>query len=215
MARVPGRPNSKHFPKDDFVIDLAAGACTCPAGRVTRHRVPMGTHTGLTGRSYKQEGFRFDGAVCKACPLRTQCTFARAGVGRMVRLHPQEALLQDARRLQGSPAYDEYRQLRVVAEHRLARLVQLAIRQAGYFGRGRTKFQLYLAATVANLTLLADKIGLTGDPATEIPAFTAIADAGVKYNANLHGNLRRVPAALAMVWMAVMPAPKRGFRLNF
>ena len=109
VARVPGRPNSKHFPKDAFVIDLMAGTCTCPAGQVTRHRVPMATHTDLTGRTYKQEGFQFDGAVCKACPLRAQCTSARAGVGRTVRLHPQEALLQEARRLQGSPAYDEYR----------------------------------------------------------------------------------------------------------
>ena len=33
-------------------------------------------------------------------------------------------------------------------EHRLARLVQLGIRQARYFGRVKTKFQLYLAATV-------------------------------------------------------------------
>ena len=29
VARVPGRPNSKHFPKDDFLIDLVAGSCTC------------------------------------------------------------------------------------------------------------------------------------------------------------------------------------------
>ena len=63
-------------------------------------------------------------------------------------------MLQEARSLQQSPAYDEYRQRRVVAEHRLARLVQLGIRQARYFGRVKTKFQLYLAATVANLTLL-------------------------------------------------------------
>ena len=47
-------------------------------------------------------------------------------------------------------------------EHRLARLVQLGIRQARYFGRVKTKFQLYLAATVANLTLVAGKIGLSG-----------------------------------------------------
>ena len=53
-----------------------------------------------------------------------------------------------------------------MVEHRLARLVQLGIRQARYFGRSKTKFQLYLAATVANLTLLAAKAGLpanTGD----------------------------------------------------
>ena len=48
-------------------------------------------------------------------------------------------------------------------EHRLARLVQLGIRQARYFGRVRTRFQLYLAATVANLTLVAGKVGLAGD----------------------------------------------------
>ena len=44
----------------------------------------------------------------------------------------------------------------------MARLVQLGIRQARYFGRVKTKFQLYLAATVANLTLVAGKIGLLG-----------------------------------------------------
>ena len=43
------------------------------------------------------------------------------------------------------------------------RLVQLGIRQARYFGRTKTRFQLYLAATVANLTLVAGKAGLTGD----------------------------------------------------
>ena len=71
--------------------------------------------------------------------------------------------MQQARALQQSADYDEYRQLRVVVEHRLARLTQLGIRQARYFGRVKTKFQLYLAATVANLTLMAGKLGLTDD----------------------------------------------------
>ena len=61
-----------------------------------------------------------------------------------------------------SDAYDEYRARRVVVEHRLARLVQLGIRQSRYFGRVKTRFQLYLAATVANLALVAGKIGLSG-----------------------------------------------------
>ena len=77
-------------------------------------------------------------------------------------IHPQEALLQQARALQQSTHYDEYRARRVVVEHRLARLVQLGIRQSRYFGRVKTRFQLYLAATVANLTLVAAKAGLTG-----------------------------------------------------
>ena len=215
VARIPGRPNTKHFPKDDFVIDLMAGTCTCPAGKVTRHLVPMATRTDLTGRTHKLVGFRFDGAVCGACPLRPQCTDAGAGVGRTVRLHPQEGLLQEARHLQDSPAYDQYRSLRVVAEHRLARLVQLGIRQARYFGHAKTKFQLYLASTVANLTLLAGKIGLIDDFDPEILASSNIADAGANFSANLRSNLLWVLASLTSAWLTVTPASKRGFRLNF
>lgn len=35
LARVPGRPKSDYFVKEDFRIDLADGTCTCPAGQVT------------------------------------------------------------------------------------------------------------------------------------------------------------------------------------
>ena len=35
VARVPGRPNRKHFPKEDFTIDLAVDTCTCPPEQVT------------------------------------------------------------------------------------------------------------------------------------------------------------------------------------
>ena len=31
VAKAPGRPDRKHFPKNDFHLDLAAGSCTCPA----------------------------------------------------------------------------------------------------------------------------------------------------------------------------------------
>ena len=69
---------------------------------------------------------------------------------------PDRALLQ-------SEAFAGYRQRRVVVEHRLARLVELGIRQSRYFGRIKTRFQLYLAATVANLTLVAAKASLPAD----------------------------------------------------
>ena len=162
VAKVPGRPDRKHFPKNDFHLDLAAGSCTCPAGQVTRTIVPAGKRTDRAGRVYRLQAFQFDGAACRVCPLRSQCIAAKGRKGRRVLIHPQEALLQQARALQQSADYDEYRARRVVVEHRLARLVQLGIRQARYFGRVKTKFQLYLAATVANLTLVAGKIGLLG-----------------------------------------------------
>ena len=162
VAKAPGRPDRKHFPKNDFHLDLAAGSCTCPAGQVTGAIVPAGKRTDGAGRVYRLQAFQFDGAVCGVCPLRSQCIAAQGRKGRRVLIHPQEALLQQARALQQSADYDEYRARRVVVEHRLARLVQLGIRQARYFGRVKTKFQLYLAATVANLTLVAGKIGLLG-----------------------------------------------------
>ena len=162
VAKVPGRPNRKHFPKDDFHLDLAAGSCTCPAGQVTHAIVPAGKRTDRTGRIYRLQAFQFDGAACGVCPLRSQCIPAQGRPGRRVLIHPQEGMLQQARALQQSAAYDEYRARRVVVEHRLARLVQLGIRQARYFGRVKTRFQLYLAATVANLTLVFGNIGLSG-----------------------------------------------------
>ena len=162
VAKVPGRPNRKHFPKNDFHLDLAAGSCTGPAGQVTGAIVPAGKRTDGAGRVYRLQAFQFDGAVCGVCPLRSQCIAAKGRKGRRVLIHPQEGMLQQARALQQSADYDEYRARRVVVEHRLARLVQLGIRQARYFGRVKTKFQLYLAATVANLTLVLGKIGRSG-----------------------------------------------------
>ena len=46
-----------------------------------------------------------------------------------------------------------------MAEHRLARLVQLGMRQSRYIDRAKTFFQLSMTATVANLTLVAGKMG--------------------------------------------------------
>ena len=77
VAKVPGRPNRSHFPKDDFHLDLAAGSCTCPAGQVTRTIVPAGKRTDHTGRTYRLQAFQFDGAVCRVCPLRSQCIAAQ------------------------------------------------------------------------------------------------------------------------------------------
>ena len=68
--------------------------------------------------------------------------------------------MQAARAFQRSDAYSPYRKLRQAVEHRLARLVQLGVRQARYVGRIKTLFQLLMAATVANLTLVATKTGL-------------------------------------------------------
>jgi hypothetical protein len=156
---VPDRPETDYFPKEDFRIDLETMTCTCPAGEVSTTQTARGRKD-RAGNTLKAEAFHFDPTTCAACALRAHCVQARPGRGRTVTLHPQEKLLQEARAFQKSEAFAPYRAARQVVEHRIARLMQLGMRQARYFGRTKTLFQLLMAATVANLTLVATKVGL-------------------------------------------------------
>ena len=129
--------------------------------------------------------------------------------------HPQEALLQQARALQQSEAFAEYRQRRVVVELRLARLVQLGIRQSRYFGRIKTRFQLYLAATVANLTLVAAKAGTTGEtgpgPSADRALAAGMGNSAANSGAAWLGQIR----TFTLLASALLPKsfyPTRGFR---
>lgn len=157
VAKVPARGRSEQYSKDAFDIDLDEMSCTCPAGQTTQVLVRQGYWQDRCGARHPDQAFLFPAAACATCHLRSACVKGKGHKGRTVRLHPQERLLREARALQGSPAFEEYRRLRQTAEHRLARLVQLGIRKARYSGRKKTLFQLMLAATVANLTLVARK----------------------------------------------------------
>jgi hypothetical protein len=167
VAKVAPRRNGKQFCKDAFEIDLETMICTCPAGQATRKLVSRGRCRQEDDESPPRQAFQFPGAVCDACGLRSQCTRAGPGKGRTVALHPQERLLQEARALENSPGFSEYIRKRQVAEHRLARLVQLGIRQARYFGRRKTLFQARIAAAVANLTLVAARAPQNHEDGTE------------------------------------------------
>jgi transposase len=147
IAKVPSVRNQGRFPKTLFRIDLDAKTCTCPAGQVTH----------LRSRAQRGPVFRFAATVCAACPLRPECVRGRGG--RTVQVHPEEALLQQARAFQNSAAFAPYRARRQVVEHRIARLAQLGVRQARYRGTAKTLFQAFMVAAVANLTLLAAGTG--------------------------------------------------------
>ena len=208
IAQAPGRPNRTHFPKEDFRIDLESGSGTGPTGQVTRTMAPAGRRTGQTGRTYRLEAFRFDAAVCGVCPLRPQCLAAKPGTGRTAQLHPQEALLHQARALQQSEAFAEYRQRRVVVERRLARLVQLGIRQSRYFGRAKTRFQLYLAA----------KAGLTGETGSGPSAGSPLGAGMVNPAANAATAWLGPIRTLTLLVSALLTKslfPIRGFRPGF
>ena len=171
VAKVADHGRKDQIHKSQFHIDLEAMTCTCPAGHTTANLISMGSWVDRQGQKQPKKSFAFPAAVCAACPLRPQCIKAKANRGRTVHLHPQEGLLQQARAFQNSPEFQPYRQMRQTAEHRLARLVQLGIRQARYFGRQKTLFQLLLAVTVANLTLVATKTGQMGSKTREGSSF--------------------------------------------
>lgn len=162
VAKVPNRPSGEHFAKQDFQIDPVAKTCVCPAGNTCSTLVRLSIARASDGTIQEQWGFQFDRELCASCPLRPQCVRAKSGQGRSVNLHPQEALLQKARAFQHSDEFAPYRKSRQTVEHRLARLMQLGMRQARYFGRVKTRGQLLLAAMVANLTLVARSVGLMG-----------------------------------------------------
>jgi len=164
VAKVGTATNQGRFPKTAFQIDLDVLSCTCPGGQTTSDLKQGGPGPGR---------FHFAAAVCRPCPLRAQCV--KGAGARTVDLHAQEGLLQAARELQASPAFGEYRRRRQVVEHRLARLVQLGIRQARYAGRTKTLFQLLMAAAVANLTLLATAAAAEPAPAVVVGAVLALA----------------------------------------
>ena len=143
IAKVGVVSNQGCFPKTEFALDLDAGSCRCPADELTYDLRGLG----------RSRRFQFAAEVCGACRLRPRCV--RGQGGRTIAVHPQERLLQAARIFQVTPVFREYRARRQTVEHRLARLVQLGIRQARYRGSAKVLFQLFMAAAVANLTLVA------------------------------------------------------------
>lgn len=140
LAKVPQESDNQGlFPKRAFVLDREQGTVTCPGGQTTAQ---------FTRDKAGGQTFHF-GRRCQDCPLRAHCTTARGG--RTVAVHPQEALLQAARAAQQTPVGREQLRARVVVEHRLARLGQLGVGQARYRGRRKSRFQLLVLATIANL----------------------------------------------------------------
>jgi hypothetical protein len=177
--------------KLDFEIDTAADIVRCPAGQETRHWQWVWVKPGADQQKIQVKRFAFAKEVCRACALYHDCTKDKRRCGRQVTLHPQEEALQQARVLERSDYFREQYRKRVVVEHRNARLVALGMRQARYFGRAKTLLQLLLAATVANLTLIAGQMAQRGRRQREGRAMRSILTLG--------GAARRLMAGLSGV----------------
>ena len=144
-AKVPASSNGACFPKREFAIDLEEMEGRCPAGQTTNDYRSAGEGQG--GRLV------FAAATCQSCSLRSPCM--RGKGPRTLAIQAEEDLQQRARVHNQSAAGRQSLRQRVVVEHRIARLVQLGIRQSRYFGRTKTCLQVMMAAVVANLSLVA------------------------------------------------------------
>jgi len=153
IAKTPPVPNRGTYTKEDFDIDVENNCITCPAGHTTTKWRPRASKKRRDGRAVSHKMFKFDDELCRRCQLRQQCISGT--MGRTVSVHQEETLLRQARAFQKTETFKEQYRDRTIVEHRIARLVQLGIRQSRYFGRKKTAFQLAMAAAVANFTLIA------------------------------------------------------------
>ena len=137
------------FTIDDFAIDDRAGTATCPAG----HTVALGR---LHADGSRLAQFK---ALCRGCPLRERCTTSKTG--RVLRVHPQHALLAAARRAATDPAWQaEYRRWRPPVERAIAWLVAHGNRRVPYQGITKNNTWLHHRAAALNLRRLVN-LGLT------------------------------------------------------
>lgn len=153
LAKVPPVRNTKGFSKDRFAIDLPAGTVTCPA----QHTVTI-----TVRRSGSAARF---GGLCASCPLRAACTRSRSG--RVVAIHPHEAVLQTARAAQHDQAWQQtYRATRPVVERKISHFTRRPWggRHARCRGPQRILTDVLTRAGVVNLARLA-VLGLHTTPA--------------------------------------------------
>jgi len=146
IAKVPPATNRDgRYSKDDFAVDLAQNTVTCPAG------VTVTIRSGADGAGRAEFG-----PACATCPLRDRCTTSPSG--RTISIHPREAVLQRAKRLQATPEWqDAYRQIRPRVERKIAHFVRAAWggRRARTRGRERVTADAVTRAAAVNWSRLA------------------------------------------------------------
>lgn len=128
------------FSKLDFHFNLRDSTVTCPAGI----EVPFveGAHA------------KFPADLCGACPLRSDCTTAKQGRGRVLSLADDERFQERLRRNLRTKAGRAKLRERTGIEHRLAHLARRAGTRARYVGLRKNEFALRRTSAVLNLEVL-------------------------------------------------------------
>ncbi len=142
--------NGNRFSKTDFVLDWEQSLIRCP-NQVT---IPF----------YPGKVVHFPKHECAACPLQSRCTTSKKG--RSVSIHPDEALMQELRVRQSTPAGRAQLRQRTPVEHSLAHMGHWQGDQARYIGKRKNLFDLRRVAVVHNLHVIARMDELVKQPPT-------------------------------------------------
>ena len=144
-------------PKRAFKIDLDAGTVTCPAGQVTSNSTQV---KGQDDGAEVVAKFRFDRAICQACPMAKTCNAETAkGGGRTITLSGYERELQETISFNNEPRAKDVLRSRSAVERLISHLVRMGMRQARFFGMHMVQFQAFMAATAYNLQRLMTLLG--------------------------------------------------------
>ncbi len=186
IAKAPPGTRKGMFDRRDFRVDPRRGVARCPAGkRSIRSEAISGDDPGWR--------YVFSRKDCSPCPLREKCTKSRAAA-RVLQITGKTDALWRLRKQQKTKRFRKRYRKRVVVEHRIGRLVQLGIRQAKYFGKTKTGFQIALAATVANLMLVAAVSGGAPFAALALTLLVGIVSLGFRWLAAQKGALQVAPS---------------------
>ena len=186
VAKAPPGTRKGMFDRRDFRVDSSRGVARCPAGKRSIRR------NAVTGNDPGWQ-YVFSRKDCSPCPRRAQCTKSRAAA-RILQITDKTEELWRLRKRQKTKRFRKRYRKRVVVEHRIGRLVQLGIRQAKYFGKAKTGFQIALAATVANLMLVAAASGETSSAAVALLLLVGIASLGLRLPPARKGPLQMAPS---------------------
>jgi hypothetical protein len=186
IAKAPPGTRKGMFDRRDYRVDPRRGVARCPAGKRSIRSEPI---------SGDDPGWRyiFSRKDCRPCPLREPCTKSRAAA-RVLQITEKTEALWRLRKQQRTKRFRRRYRKRVAVEHRIGRLVQLGIRQAKYFGKTKTAFQLALTATVANLMLVAAVSREASSAVLALALLVGVVSLGFRWLAAQKGSLQVAPS---------------------
>lgn len=139
------------FDRDDFAVDHDNRTVTCPNGETV---------------SITEKGTATFGVRCKTCPLRQQCTTAKAG--RSMRISAHDRYLVVARAQAKTPEFAATYRRRSLIERSIAWLMKDGHRRCRYRGVRRNQLGFSLRVAAVNLSRLL-ALGLDYQDGWSIP----------------------------------------------